>query len=80
MRRADLNLIAEARHRANTGLARQLRQRNHLSQAKVATAVGVTRSAVAQWETGRALPAGKHALAYARLLRELANWTVERSP
>jgi DNA-binding XRE family transcriptional regulator len=74
MRRADLNLIAEARHRSATGLARDLRARNRLSQAKVAKVVGVSRSAVAQWETGRTLPHGKHAMAYGRLLRDLANW------
>lgn len=75
MRRADLNLIAEARERAASGLGAELRRRARLSQAQVAAVAGVSRQAVTAWETGHRLPKGKHALAYGRLLRDLANWT-----
>lgn len=75
MRRADLNLIAEARERAASGLAGTLRRRARLTQDQVAQTVGVSRQAVAAWEAGHRLPKGKHALAYGRLLRDLANWT-----
>jgi len=75
MRRADLNLIAEARDRASSGLGAQLRRRAKLSQVEVAKVAGVSRAAVAAWEAGRSMPKGEHALAYGRLLREIANWT-----
>jgi transcriptional regulator with XRE-family HTH domain len=39
---------------------RQLRQKRGLTQAQLATAVGVSRSAVAQWESGRAGQASLH--------------------
>jgi DNA-binding XRE family transcriptional regulator len=75
MRRSDLQLIAEARTRAASGAARRLRVAAGLSQQNVASAVGVDQATVAGWESGRFLPKGKHAIAYGRLLRDLANWT-----
>jgi len=39
---------------------RQLRQRRRLTQDELATAVGVSRSAVAQWESGRSGQATLH--------------------
>lgn len=73
MRRSDLNLIAEARERAANGLGRQLRRDARLTQAEVASRLGVSRAAVAAWEAGTRLPRGRHALAYGRLLASLAN-------
>lgn len=39
---------------------RAARERGGLTQARLAGLVGVTRSAVAQWETGRAGQVGRH--------------------
>lgn len=47
---------------------RRLREAQSLSQADVATAVGVTRATVRSWENGRTTPRGTTRDAYARLL------------
>lgn len=47
---------------------RALRQERGLTQDGLATAVEVSRSAVAQWETGRAGQLGSHLAAIARTL------------
>ncbi len=39
---------------------------------EVAQVVGVSHAAVSQWESGRISPTAPHALAYGRLLRDLA--------
>lgn len=70
MRRPDLALIAETRAHCRSGQARQIRLAAGLTQLEVASALGVTRAAVSQWERGQRVPA-EHALAYGRLLREL---------
>ncbi|MFF1501834.1 sigma factor-like helix-turn-helix DNA-binding protein [Streptomyces sp. NPDC058316] len=47
---------------------RRLREAKSLSEEQVATAVGVTRAAVRDWERGRATPRGRRREAYARLI------------
>ncbi|RCH68086.1 helix-turn-helix domain-containing protein [Streptomyces sp. SDr-06] len=47
---------------------RRLREAKDLSEAQVATAVGVTRATVRSWEKGRATPRGRKGENYARLL------------
>uniref|UniRef100_A0AAU2V3E2 Helix-turn-helix domain-containing protein n=1 Tax=Streptomyces sp. NBC_00003 TaxID=2903608 RepID=A0AAU2V3E2_9ACTN len=47
---------------------RRLREAKDLSEAQVATAVGVTRRTVRSWETGRTTPRGRKGESYARLL------------
>ncbi|MGW8330911.1 helix-turn-helix domain-containing protein [Streptomyces sp. NPDC055897] len=47
---------------------RRLREAKDLSEAQVATAVGVTRATVRSWETGRTTPRGRKGQTYARLL------------
>ncbi|WP_237550038.1 helix-turn-helix transcriptional regulator, partial [Streptomyces sp. SID1034] len=47
---------------------RRLREAKDLSEAQVASAVGVTRATVRSWETGRTTPRGRKGQAYARLL------------
>jgi DNA-binding transcriptional regulator YiaG len=55
--------------RLSPGLIRKLRQRLALSQAAVASLVGVSPAAVVQWEQGRATPAGKNRAALIGLRR-----------
>jgi DNA-binding transcriptional regulator YiaG len=55
--------------RLSPGLIRKLRQRLALSQAAVASLVGVSPAAVVQWEQGRATPAGKNRAALVGLRR-----------
>jgi DNA-binding transcriptional regulator YiaG len=43
-----------------------------VSAAEIARALGVSRTTVGDWETGRRVPTAAHALAYGRLLRDLA--------
>ncbi|MFB7081548.1 sigma factor-like helix-turn-helix DNA-binding protein [Streptomyces sp. NPDC056308] len=47
---------------------RRLREAKSLSEEQVATAVGVTRATVRDWERGRATPRGRRREAYARLI------------
>jgi DNA-binding transcriptional regulator YiaG len=55
--------------RLSPGLIRKLRVRLALSQAGVARLVGVSPTAVVQWEQGRATPAGKNRTALVGLRR-----------
>ncbi|GAQ57857.1 helix-turn-helix domain-containing protein [Streptomyces acidiscabies] len=50
---------------------RRLREAHALTQAQVASTVGVTRETVRAWETGRTTPRGTTREAYARLLASL---------
>ncbi|WP_328310784.1 helix-turn-helix transcriptional regulator [Streptomyces sp. NBC_00442] len=56
---------------------RRLREAKALSEAQVATALGVTRATVRSWETGRTTPRGRRRASYARLL---AAYEAETSP
>ncbi|WP_438292161.1 sigma factor-like helix-turn-helix DNA-binding protein [Streptomyces sp. HUAS TT7] len=47
---------------------RRLREAKDLSEAQIATAIGVTRATVRSWETGRTTPRGRKGDTYARLL------------
>ena len=72
MRRSDLTLITRTRADLASGRARKARESAGLHQRAVASALGVTRQAVGHWESGRYAPSDEHALAYGRLLRDLA--------
>lgn len=72
MNRSDLTLIAQTRADVRSGRAREIRDAAGLSQAAVAAAVGVCRQAVTGWENGTTSLTDAHALAYGRLLRDLA--------
>lgn len=50
------------------GRIREARERAGLTQAALAARIGVTRSAVAQWETGRAGQVGSHLTQVAAVL------------
>lgn len=51
---------------------RRLREAGSLTQAQVATEVGVSRETVRSWETGRTTPRGRKREAYAKLLNSLS--------
>ncbi|MFJ9249211.1 sigma factor-like helix-turn-helix DNA-binding protein [Streptomyces sp. NPDC101776] len=51
---------------------RRLREAGSLTQAQVATEVGVSRETVRSWETGRTTPRGRKREAYAKLLTSLS--------
>lgn len=72
MRSADLALVAATRADLASGRARQSRVDAGVRQADVAETIGVTRQAVSKWEAGLCSPSAPHALAYGRLLRQLA--------
>jgi DNA-binding XRE family transcriptional regulator len=72
MRPADLAVIAQTRADLASGSARAARVALKIGQGEIAEAMGVHRSAVGHWEAGRCIPSAAHALAYAKLLRQLA--------
>lgn len=65
-------LLVEARTYASTGQAVAIRQAAGLSQGEIARAIGTTRSSISRWEAKLRRPSGPPAIAWARLLRELA--------
>jgi transcriptional regulator with XRE-family HTH domain len=67
----DVLALAHVRELAATGRAREIRERNRLSQRDVAERVGTTPASVSRWESGARIPR-RLALVYARLLAELA--------
>lgn len=72
MRAAELELIVTTRADLVSGAARSRREQAGVNQTELARALGVSRQAVSQWESGRKVPSAEHALTYARLLRQLA--------
>jgi DNA-binding XRE family transcriptional regulator len=72
VRPTDLALIAQTRADLASGRAREARRAAGLHQQEIAGALGVSRQAVTGWEAGKRVPSSVHALAYGRLLRQLA--------
>ena len=64
--------IAKVRRLLASGDARRARTATGLSLTEVASVLGVSPAAVSRWETGPRRPTGRAALAYGRLLAELA--------
>ncbi|WP_324289638.1 helix-turn-helix transcriptional regulator [Streptomyces sp. H27-G5] len=65
-------VLSQATWLPATDVRGHLRRAAGLTQAQVATAVGVGRVQVARWEAGYAEPKGDRRRAYGRLLRALA--------
>lgn len=68
VRPSDLATIARTRASLADGSAREQRIAAGVSPGETAAVIGVSRQSVSAWEAGRAVPSGKHALAYARAL------------
>ena len=79
LRRTDLNLLIEARDAVSTGRGARLRRAALVSQTELASAVGVTASAISRWEGGSRLPRTDEAAAYARELRRLERAVATRN-
>jgi DNA-binding transcriptional regulator YiaG len=62
------------------GYHRELRDRSPLSQTDVATACGVTQTAVARWERGERRPRGRAAEEYHKILARLAEAEAHTAP
>ena len=72
MRAVDLALVSAIRAELADGRARMAREDAGVRQADVAAVLGVSRQAVSKWEAGLCSPSAPHALAYGKLLRQLA--------
>ena len=68
----DILDLAEAVRLARTGEARDIRTRCGLHASAIGAACGVSASAITRWENGERRPTGIPAIAWVRLLRELA--------
>ncbi len=71
MSRADLALVSTTRAALTSGKAREQRELAQITMAEVSRFLGVSRTAVAAWETKASVPTAEHALAYGRLLASL---------
>lgn len=71
MRPSDLAAAARIRAGLKSGAARQAREMSGVSAAEIARVLGLTRTSVWEWETGRKQPTASHALAYGRALAAL---------
>ena len=78
MRASNLNLLIEARAAAGNGRAARIRELAGLSQAEVADLIGVTPAAISRWEAGERRPTGERAVAYGRVLRQIAQGVAAR--
>lgn len=74
----SVDQLVQERRRAQLPAAeerRRLRERANLTQADLATLIGVTREAVSRWERGTRQPRGSHLGDYAAVLRRLEDLT-----
>ncbi|MCU1591669.1 MAG: hypothetical protein JWP11_2925 [Frankiales bacterium] len=68
----EIVLLVRVRRLAKSGEAQALRLAAGLSLREVADAVGISHSNLWRWEAGKRAPRGPAAVAWARLLDELA--------
>lgn len=68
MRPSDLAVIARTRAALADGSARRKREALGVTGPEIAGVAGVSRQSLSAWESGRAVPSARHALAYARAL------------
>lgn len=58
---------------------KELRERNHFSQAELAKILGITRSSVNAWELGISVPSTKYVIELAHLFSVSADYLLEIS-
>jgi DNA-binding XRE family transcriptional regulator len=68
----ELARVGRARLAASTGLGRELRLSAGLSLREMAAVVGVSQTAIWQWENGVFLPSAAHALVYPAALERVS--------
>lgn len=56
---------------------KELRERNHFSQAELAKILGITRSSVNAWELGISVPSTKYVIELAHLFSVSADYLLE---
>jgi DNA-binding XRE family transcriptional regulator len=71
MNMSDLTKLSWVRQAALNGEARCIRVEAGITQAELASVVGVVQSALNHWESGKRRPTGEAALRYANTLRTL---------
>ncbi len=69
----DIKLLIAAREASASGRGAQLRKAANLSQVEIGNACGVSAPCVCRWEDGTRRPTGAAAVAYGRVLREIAS-------
>ena len=69
----DILDLAEAVVLGQSGKGRELRSRRGVPASAIGAACGVTASAITRWEIGERRPTGWPAIAWARLMRDLAD-------
>jgi DNA-binding XRE family transcriptional regulator len=79
VRPADLAAAVRIRADLASDAAREAREAAGITAADMARTLGVSRQAVSSWETGAVVPTLEHALAYGRVLRELARTGRQRA-
>ncbi len=67
----DVLGLARLRAMLRSGEAVKIREAAEITNPEMATALGVNPSTLYRWETGKCVPKGEKAKAYARLLAEL---------
>lgn len=72
MRPSDLASAVRIRADLKSDAAREAREAAGITAADMARVIGVSRQAVSSWETGAVIPTLEHALAYGKVLRQLA--------
>lgn len=72
MRPSDLAAAVRVRADLASDAARKARESAGITAADMARSVGVSRQAVSSWETGSEVPTLEHALAYGKVLGQLA--------
>jgi len=70
---SELQQRARLARTIRDGRAREIRQEANVTQAEVASELGVTKAAVSAWELGRRRPRGELALRYGQLLDEIGS-------
>jgi DNA-binding transcriptional regulator YiaG len=63
--------LARVRELAASGRARLIREQARLSLSDISNVVGVDKTSIFRWETGKRRPTGQAAVRWLRLLEEL---------